>query len=259
MRPVNLIPAEERQGEQSPTRAGPLAYLVVGALVVILLAAAALVLSSNQISERRSELTDLREQAAVARAHARSFDAYSRFHDVRYQRSLTVASLADSRFDWERVVRELSLVLPPDVWLSNLTATGTPAVTIDNDAGVPTRATVPGPALQLIGCAPGQEAVARFVASLHEIDGVSRVGLDQSALAGSETSAGGDSASCQTRNFIAQFQIVVAFDAAPVPPTATGGVSTVPAAPADSTSTSGADPTTEDSSAPASSAVRTGG
>ena len=30
----------------------------------------------------------------------------------------TVTSLADSRFDWERVMRELSLVLPADVWLT---------------------------------------------------------------------------------------------------------------------------------------------
>ena len=29
------------------------------------------------------------------------------------QRVATVTSLADSRFDWERVMRELALILPP--------------------------------------------------------------------------------------------------------------------------------------------------
>ena len=33
MRPVNLIPPEDRRGEQAPLRTGPLAYVLVGALV----------------------------------------------------------------------------------------------------------------------------------------------------------------------------------------------------------------------------------
>ena len=31
-----------------------------------------------------------------------------------------MTSLADSRFDWERVMRELALILPGDVWLTSL-------------------------------------------------------------------------------------------------------------------------------------------
>ena len=33
MRPINLIPPEERRGSQAPLRSGPLAYILVGALV----------------------------------------------------------------------------------------------------------------------------------------------------------------------------------------------------------------------------------
>ena len=51
---------------------------------------------------------------------------------------------------------------------------------------------------------------------------MTRVGVQSSALGGgsgstgSVGSSGGASAACQTRNFIAQFQMVAAFDAAPV-------------------------------------------
>jgi hypothetical protein len=42
----------------------------------------------------------------------------------------------------------------------------------------------------------------------------------------SETGGGGGSSDCRTRSFIAQFQMVVAFDAAPVPISAEAAVAT---------------------------------
>lgn len=240
MRPVNLIPAEERRGDQARSRTGPLAYVLVGVLFAMLAGVAALVLTSNQISDRQAELSQLKVESAAAEARAQQLSAYTKFHQVSLQRTSTIASLADSRFDWERVIRELSLVLPSDVWLTGLTGTASPAVTVDGSTTITTRASVPGPALELVGCAPGQDSVARFVTALHEIDGVTRVGVNKSALPASGTTTGGDTGSagssgsdteCQARDFLAKFEIVVAFDAAPVPATSATGA-TVPAAPA---------------------------
>jgi hypothetical protein len=92
------------------------------------------------------------------------------------------------------------------------------------------RSSIAGPALEINGCAKGQEGVAGFVTALKEIDGVTRVGIQSSALpkegssaesGGGSSEGGGGGSDCRTRNFIAQFQMVVAFDAAPVPATAT--------------------------------------
>ena len=223
MRPVNLIPSEDRPGSRRPMRGGPIAYILVGALVVALLGVTALVATDNQISDLNGEITQVEGEVAAAEARAHALDAYTQFHSVREQRVATVTSLADSRFDWERVMRELALVLPGNVWLTNLTATANPQVTPDGAATVALRASVPGPALALVGCARSQDAVAGFVQALKDIDGVTRVGVQGSSLGGA-SSASSDSAgatTCQTRDFIAQFQMVVAFDAAPVPSTAT--------------------------------------
>ena len=149
----------------------------------------------------------------------------------------TVTSLADSRFDWERVMRELSLVLPSDVWLVSLNATASPErdgerSSSSGSSGASSgasglRAAAPGPALEISGCASGQEAVAGFVTALKDIDGVTRVGVQSSRArrrraapappAGDAGAGCGDD--CRTRDFIAKFEIVVAFDAAPVPVT----------------------------------------
>jgi Tfp pilus assembly protein PilN len=235
MRPVNLIPPEERLGKRPPMRGGPLAYIVVGALAAALIGIAVLVVTGNQISDSKAEVVQLEGEKATVEARAQALDAYQQFHSVREQRVATVTSLADSRFDWERVMRELALVLPSDVWLTNLTATASPQAAPTGGGSVSLRASIPGPALELIGCARSQDAVAGFVQALKDIDGVTRVGLPSSSLGGG---AGGGS-TCQTRGFIAQFQMVAAFDAAPVASETGSTAEAVPApAPAEATTTS---------------------
>lgn len=230
MRPVNLIPPEQRRGSQSPLRTGPLPYIVLGALVALLAGVALLVVTSNEISERKSEVVTLKREDKLAQKKAERLASYVQLAQLRQQRTETVSALANSRFDWERVMRELSRVLPSDVWLTTLNASasaeaaaGSGAESSGESSGL--RGAIAGPALEIGGCAKGQDGVAGFVTALKEIDGVTRVGVESSALASKESSAesgegsegGGGGTDCRTRNFIAQFQLVVAFDAAPVP------------------------------------------
>lgn len=225
MRPINLIPPEERRGQQAPLRSGPLAYVLVGALIAVLAGVTSLVLVNNQIEERESEVARLEIEDAREAAKAERLAAYTQFRNLAEQRVATVASLADSRFDWERVMRELALILPSDAWLVSLTATAAPGVSVSGGGGGGgnLRASAPGPALELVGCALGQEAVAGFATALEDIDGVTRVGVESSELpekGGEASESSGEE--CRTRDFIAKFEIVVAFDAAPVPVTASG-------------------------------------
>jgi Tfp pilus assembly protein PilN len=237
MRPVNLIPPEDRRGGSAPLRTGPLPYVVLGGLVLALLAVVLVVLANNQIVEREGEVAKLEREDAAAAAKAERLAAYTEFRTMSEQRVATVSDLADSRFDWERVMRELSLVLPSDVWLVGLTGTAAPGVAVDGGSTGETsgmRAAVPGPALELSGCAKGQEAVAGFITALEDIDGVTRVGVQASELPekGSSDSGSGEGSDssgdeCRTHKFIAKFAIVVAFDAAPVSESASGEAPTV--------------------------------
>lgn len=248
MRPVNLIPLEDRRGQHAPLRTGPVVYILVGALVLVLGAITMMVLTDNQIAESKAEVTTLKREDAVAAAKAERLASYTQFRTMSEQRVETVRSLADSRFDWERVMRELALVLPSDVWLVKLTATAAPDVNVGNTGGgaaggggASLRPSVPGPALELTGCTTGQESVAGFVTALKDVDGVTRVGIQSSELgeeqegsSGGSTEVGAATGSssdeCRTHQFIAKFTIVVAFDAAPVSVTGEGEEA-VPTAP----------------------------
>jgi Tfp pilus assembly protein PilN len=217
-------------------RGGPLAYIVLGALLAALAGVTLLVVADNQIASRTAEVAELKEETASAEAQAARLAPYTQFHAVSNQRTLTVSNLADSRFDWEKVMRQLALVLPHDVWLTNLTGSVRPDVPVGGGENIAMRGSIAGPALSLVGCAAGQEAVAGFVTVLKNIDGVTRVGVQSSQLP-SDSGSGGESGSvsasggCQNHNFIAQFQLVIAFDAAPIPAAATGTTEVAAAAP----------------------------
>ena len=262
MRPVNLIPPEQRRGERAPLRTGALPYIILGALAAMLLAVTALVLTGNQVSEREAKLASLEvEQSAIA-TRAEALSSYAEFAALSEARDATVTSLAQSRFDWERVLRELALVIPDDVWLTQAVGTVSPAVTLQGGSGTPNRAEIAGPALELIGCGASHEAVAGFVAVLRDIDGVTRVGIASSernapqaedTSADGATAAGGDpstSGDCRTEDFIARFEIVLAFDAVPAP-------AAPEAAPAPGTTPAPGTPTSGSAEAPSSSTSST--
>jgi Tfp pilus assembly protein PilN len=206
MRAVNLIPPELRRGDHAPLRTGPLAYIVVGALVLALLGVTLLVLAGNEVSEKKSEVKTLQREDALAKARAESLAPYTQFQVAAEQRVQTITSLADSRFDWPRVMRELGLVLPDDVTLTNLDASASLGEGGEGAKGVL------GPSLELEGCTSGQNAVATFITALKDIDGVTRVGLESSIA--EEAGAGGGEG-CEGKT---QFKLVVAFDAAPLIP-----------------------------------------
>ena len=229
MRPVNLIPPDQRRGEQAPLRTGALVYLVVGAFVAVLVGVTSLVLINNKIADSKANVVSLKQEDAAAMRRAQELSPYVKFNAMSQQRVETITSLADSRFDWERVMREFALILPHDVWLTEMVGTAAPGVNVEGGAGGDLRDAIKGPALQIKGCSTGQPAVAAFVTVLRDIDGVTRVGMESSEVAGEDGGAGSSSGGgegggdCRTRSFITEFEITVAFDAAPISVTSSEG------------------------------------
>ena len=209
-------------------------------LVVALLGVVLVIMTGNQITDSKAELASLEARQAQADLAAEKLAPYQDFATLSAARSETVSSLAQTRFDWERVLNELALVIPHRVTLDSLTGSAGAGAA---DSGASTSAADPsitGPSLQLAGCAEGQNGVARFLAALRDIDGVTRVGMQSSQLGeqsdaatgAAAPAAGGDatSSSCQTKPSIARFEITVAFDAVPVPESATVPPTGTPAA-----------------------------
>jgi Tfp pilus assembly protein PilN len=241
MRSVNLIPPDERRGDSAPLRTGTLIYVLVAGLALFLLGIVAVALTSKQVSDRQGQETALEQQLQQETARANSLAPFAQFRALQESRAATMRSLAESRFDWNRVLRELALVVPENVSLRSLAGTASPSVEVDGNEQIELRASLPGPALEITGCAQDQKVVAQFVSSIEDIDGVTRVGLDNSSLASnaSEGSSGTGGSSDCSKPLAYKFQVVVAFDKVPTPSTASTAPS-VPSgvAPASSSDTS---------------------
>jgi len=247
VRPVNLIPIEERRGQRAPLRTGPVSYLIVAFLVLAVGGVTLVVLTGNKVADRKAEVATLQSQVDAANAQADRLSTYTNFASLQQAREETVASLATSRFDWERTMRELALVLPGDVWLTSVTASASSDSSSIGSASTTAVDGVVGPSLDIHGCASGHEAVATFLAALRDIDGVTRVSVLSSDRPGADsstsststdtgsTSSSGNTVTCASRDFIATFEVQVAFD--DVPPTATAIPPSSSSSPAPLTST----------------------
>jgi Tfp pilus assembly protein PilN len=236
VRPVNLIPPEDRRGDRAPTRTGPVAYVLVGTLALAVAAVTGVVLTTNQISDRKAEVANLEAREAAATERAEALAPYAEFAALKEARVQTVDTLARSRFDWERVLREMAIVIPADIQLTNVSGTVSPEVSVTDGSQNSLRDSTAGPALELAGCAPDQEAVAALAASLEDIDGVTRVGVNASAATdagdtGSSASAGvggGGEISCASSGSVVQFEMIAAFDAVDIAAAAPTAPETTP-------------------------------
>src|SRR5262245_7094486 len=111
-------------------RTGVFSYVLIGALGAAVLAVAALALTSKQISDKKSEVAQLQVQEQQAQAKAQSLNAFTTFRAAQEARSTTISSLAQSRFDWQRVLNEFARVIPSNVWFVKVAGTVDPTVSV---------------------------------------------------------------------------------------------------------------------------------
>lgn len=181
MRAFDLLPkdeARERRGGRVPL---PQVGVALLALVVIAGLTAAYTLMGAGVTEKRNRVDDLRAQIAAqpkptqpdpGTAEQPALDGESQ------ARTAALASALSTRVAWDRVLREFSLVLPADVWLTSLAA-GVPA-----DDAAATAGSSPASSVTINGFAKSQEAVALLLSRLELIPEFSSVQLQSSTRSG---------------------------------------------------------------------------
>ena len=227
MRPVNLLPQDSRPRASTRLHGG--ADVVVGVLATLLVMVAAYTFTINQANSRKTEVASTKREAADAKQRARTFAPYARFARIRATRLQSVQQLAGGRFDWERMVRELALVLPEHVWLTDLSAS-TAGQDVDSGQAATSGSSESAggsTSVALTGCAGSQPEVATMMVRLRKLYRATDVKLDQSAEQGADSSGGSGASSgssdgpsgtsgCPDKRF--QFKVNVAFS-----PTAPAG------------------------------------
>lgn len=235
MRPINLLPEDQRPRSTSGGLKGS-SYALLGVLGTVLVMLLALVLSSNQVNARKSEIARAKHETERANARVAELAPYAAFSGIKETRLESVKDLATVRFDWERLMRELALVLPRGTWLTDLTAStapdgsqaggvgagpgSSPAAT-SGSSSTPSSGSSSTPSVQLSGCARHQPDVAVLMVRLRKLHGATDVELGESAEQEAQGggAAGGDGApnasaeGCPGNRF--KFDLTVTFTPAP--------------------------------------------
>ncbi|HYI37276.1 MAG TPA: PilN domain-containing protein [Thermoleophilaceae bacterium] len=226
MKPVNLLPGTERPRAvaAAPENASK---IVMGCLAALVIAVAAFVVTKNQATDRRDKIAQAEQEKAQAEARTQGLKAYGDFSKIKQTRVTSISDLATKRFDWERLMRELALVLPEKVWVTEVNgkvagatadaSSGASSTTPSSPASgsSPTAAAGGSTSLTVAGCAPSQDAVAATMVRLRNLAGAEEVDLQNSqapdAAEGAATSdSGSGGAGCGT---YLRFSAVVSFAA----------------------------------------------
>jgi Tfp pilus assembly protein PilN len=188
MRAFDLMPKEEAR--EKGTRLG-LAKIAVALLGLVLLAglAAAYLYAGAGVMSKQGELDDLRAQLAELEVPAEEPSAAAPALAGEGQARTTALSAALAiRIAWDRILREVSLVVPEDVWLTQLSAS-TPNAAPGGAATAPaaTTGSASPNSLSAVGFARSQESVALFLSRLESIPELTTVQLQASTRTESDT------------------------------------------------------------------------
>jgi Tfp pilus assembly protein PilN len=188
MRAVNLLPQEARQ------RRAPNKLVLVGvssSTAVLLLVGAGYYSARGTVNDRQQSLADVKAQlAAMPKPKSHQTSAFDQELAVeRTGRLAALSTVLSSRVRWDRLLREIAMVLPDDVWLQQLNATAPepPTTVAAPGTAPPPAAAAPAPTssgttFSIQGNTYTQEGVARLLVRLQLVPDLENVTLVSSTL-----------------------------------------------------------------------------
>ena len=184
MRAVNLLPHQQVQQKRERTNTVALGA-GIGAAVVVLVLAAGFLLANRSVNRQRDALSTARAVLAATPAHhvsAQTNAFRSSILNAREQRSLALAAAIGKRVSWDRILRRMALILPDDVWLTNMTGTVPLEATATTATATPTSSALPAAstAFTLQGSTYSQAGVARLLERLQVVPDLKNVQLQSS-------------------------------------------------------------------------------
>ena len=176
MHAFNLLPKEEVRAEKESKQSAIPHVIVALAGVLVFAALAAFYLSSSAaVTKKSGELDDLRGELASLQVPEKQPQAPSEGPNIDSERAARTAALSTAladRLAWDRVLRELALVLPADVTLVTLDATAPSP----GSAGAATSGGVSS--FRVTGTSASQASVARLLSRLQVIPELQSVQLE---------------------------------------------------------------------------------
>lgn len=167
---INLLPPEILERRKAERRFG---WVIVAALVVAVLLAAVWALAFFQVQGTEQELASIQQEVQSTNAQAAQLAIFEERATELETRRATAQLALSNRRNWARLMSELSLVLPSDVWVETLLA--------NQESGL----AITGWAVDSPNDSPdvGHKTMAKMLVRLADLDQLSDVWLTSSLKA----------------------------------------------------------------------------
>ena len=181
MRAFNLLPREEARSSIQEKQ-NPLPQILVALAGVLVLAslAAFYLMAGADVTKKSGQVEDLRAELAGYQVSKQqpAKDKSAALAAERVSRTAALGRALTGRLAWDRVLRELALVIPADVTLASIQASSPAAVSVQ---AAPAVSGVPAQNFKLVGTTDSQASVAEFLSRLSVIPELTNVSLETAA------------------------------------------------------------------------------
>lgn len=178
MRAVNLLPRDSERVRSGSSRA-PLLILGGGIAAVTAVAVVLGFSASSTIGEKRDELASTEAAIAAASSPGQASPSSAALVQERTNRTAALAAALTSRVPFDKLLRQMSYVLPQDAWLTGMTAAAPVGASAPAGAPAPASSGLPGVTIQ--GATYSHESVARVLARLSTLPSLEQVRLTGSS------------------------------------------------------------------------------
>jgi Tfp pilus assembly protein PilN len=182
VRAINLLPRDDARGGR---QAQWIVLIPVAAAVLLTAVSSAAFLSaSGKVKSKEAELATLKDElAAIPTPDASKVQTQNALATDKQTRVTALGTALSRRVAWDRIFRELSLVLPEDVWLATLSAKAPVSSSVASaPAPAATGTSVAATQFTLDGYTYSHAAVARLLSRLSVVPDLVNVQLQQSTL-----------------------------------------------------------------------------
>lgn len=175
MRAVNLLPKDDARSRSRQKNPVVLGGVVAAVAATAILAAFFLTVSAG-VADKQARLDAVQAELDATPVPPPADTSASGLEQEKGQRVVALSTALSKRVAWDRVLREISLVLPEDVWLSTLSAKA--------PADPAAESTTAG--FTITGKTYSHDGVARLLTRLNVVPHLTTVQLQNSTLAASE-------------------------------------------------------------------------
>jgi Tfp pilus assembly protein PilN len=185
MRAVNLLPRDEGRTRRQP--GAVLLTAVLGSVLLTAVLCGGFLMASSGVTDKEAQLDSAKAELAAIPPPAQPDTSQSTLVAEKDARLTVLGTALANRIAWDRVLREVSLVLPADVWLETMTTNGPDPAAAPAAAPPGQPAAAPGGGFAITGYTYSHDGVARLLARLAVIPHLENVKLGSSAI---DTAAG---------------------------------------------------------------------